>query len=270
MSFYIDNPNQITPQQLNDYAMKNESFEDSFYKCFQFNVKNNSEEEEEEVKEIENKIYYIEDKTSDTNKNTNTGSFKFIQEKRKRGRETTKTDKKNIKIHNRYTDDNLLRKIQVHYIKFILSFINEILKKLNYYKKFLNLDYKFKKIINKDFVQKLKMKNLGEIISEKISPKYKTYDENSNKVLYEQLREKEVLKNIFSENYINFLRKIYYKSKRNINLKEYGLNKEINISNEVKMFDDLLKKYALDEEYKKKLNECVINNFLPDIKFVLI
>ena len=48
---------------------------------------------------------------------------------------------------------------------------------------------------------------------------------------------------------------IYYKSNKLINLSEYGLNKIINLSDKVKMYQDLLKdieKKNTDKEYIKK------------------
>ena len=49
--------------------------------------------------------------------------------KKKRGREI-KENKDKLKYNDKNSSDNLLRKIQVHFISFIISFINEILKNL--------------------------------------------------------------------------------------------------------------------------------------------
>ena len=82
------------------------------------------------------------------------------------------------------------------------------------------------------------------------------------------MKEDKVLKNIFSENYLKFFEKIYYKNKRNINMEEYGLNKEITLSSEkVKLIDDLLNNNNFDIDYKKRLNEFIINNFVPKKDF---
>lgn len=181
---------------------------------------------------------------------------------RKRGRQRT-INNENIKMHDKFSTDNLLRKIQVHYISFIVSFLNEILEQLDFKQQFLKLDYVFKKNVNMKFVESLKQKNLGEIICNKISSKYKK-DENANLIIYEEVKKNEVLNNIFSENYLKFFKKIYYKNKKNINLKEYGLDKDIKLSKKVKLFDDLLKgKNAsdIDKEYQKKINECAIQNY---------
>ena len=75
---------------------------------------------------------------------------------------------------------------------------------------------------------------------------------------------------ILSENYLKLFKKFYYKSNRIINLKDYGLDKNIILSKDVKMYKDLLKDNENFNEYKeyhKKLNECVIQHFLPDLIF---
>ena len=212
---------------------------------------------EEEISE--NDIYYVK-------QSKNSQSVKFTLKSKKRGRVK---QKKINKIHDKHTIDNVLRKVQVNYMTFLISFINEILKNLNYNEKFLKLDYSIKKNINKDFFESLKTKNIEEIICSKISGKYKKEKKN-NRNIFEKIKEKKnkekkVIINILSENYLNFFWKIYYKSCKLINLKEYGLDKEINLSDKVIMYKDLLKKNEkLDpnENYNDNINNCVNNNFI--------
>jgi len=206
-----------------------------------------------------NDLYYV--KQSKKNKKET-----FVKFNKKRGRVK---HKKINKIHDKHTIDNVLRKIQVNYMTFLTSFINEILKNLNFNERFLKLDYNFKKNINKDFFEYLKTKNIGEIICSKISDKYKKVKKNNRNIL-EKIKEKnnkenEVIINILSENYFDFFWKIYYKSSKLINLKEYGLDKEIILSDKVIMYKDLLKKNEeLDpnENYNNNINNCVNNNFI--------
>jgi len=91
------------------------------------------------------------------------------------------TDESKKKIHDKYSVDNMLRKIQIHYLNFIIGFLNEILKNLNYEQRFLKLNYEYKKNVNKDFVERLKKSTLKDIVIIKISRKYKNYDNNINK-----------------------------------------------------------------------------------------
>ena len=184
------------------------------------------------------------------------------------GGKKRKDNEKNLIFHDRNRTDNLLRKIQVHYLSFIVSYLNDILKNLNYKKKFLKLNYKFKSNINKNFVDSLKKKNIGDIISTEISVKYKNKDKNINKELYEKIKDNDVLNKIFEDNYLKLFRQVYYKSRKKINLKEYGLNKEIILSKNVKMVDDLLKNNN-DLDEIKKIKESIIKNFLPDSIFLL-
>ena len=182
--------------------------------------------------------------------------------KKKRGRDKKK--EQNKKVHDKSSTDNILSKIQNHYLSFIIDFLNNILKFLNYNQKFLKSDYNYRKNINIEHVNKLKMKTLAEIVCIDISSKYKKYKKNENKLICEQIKEKQVLKNILSENYLEFFKKVYYKSQNPINLNEYGLNEEIELKN-VKMYKDLLEKCgALNEEILKiKMDNCLLKHFLP-------
>ena len=66
---------------------------------------------------------------------------------KKRGRK----NKSNKKIHSGFDDDNIQRKIQVHYISFITNFINDIISTFNKSERvllFKNIDYKLKKAVS--------------------------------------------------------------------------------------------------------------------------
>ena len=186
----------------------------------------------------------------------------LINNKTIRGRKAKNKIYKNKKCHDNNRTDNLLRKIQVHFISFIVSFINVIIKNLNYNEKFLKLDYNYKKNNKKDFVESLKKKTIREIICTNISDKYKHSSINTNTLLYEKIKNEKVIFNILEDNYLNLFRNIYYKSNKVINLNEYGLNKKIVLSNEVKMFKDLLKGINSNKIHQKKINESVKRNYL--------
>ena len=177
-------------------------------------------------------------------------------------------EENNQNTHDKFSNDNLLRKIQIHYISFLISIINLILRDLNYEEQFLKLNYNIKKNINKKFFESLKNKKLSEIICNKISKKYKKYDSNINIKIYNKIKNNEILKNFFNENYLSFFKNIYYESKRIINLKKYGLEKEIFLSEEIKMFKDLLQD-NIDEnidnkKYVEEINLCVEINYFSD------
>ena len=235
-------------------------------------------------KEEENKLYYVINDKNNENQNTaienknssKSDSTQFItKKKRGRGKQNDSNDlndsnDKIINVHDKFSPDNVLRKIQVHFINFIVLFLNDILKNLNYEQQFLKLDYSFKKNVNKKTVDSLKSQTIGEIICNKISIKYRKQDKNINKTIYEQIQNNEVLNKLLSEKYLKIFKKFYYKSNRIINLKEYGLDKDIILSKDVKMYKDLLKDNETFNEYKeyqKNLKECAIQNFLPDLIF---
>ena len=90
-------------------------------------------------------------------------------------------------------------------------------------------------------------------------------DQNINENIYEQTKWNKILNKIFSENYLLFFRKIYFKSERIINLKEYGLNQKLILSEKAKMYKDLIENK--DYVYKRNLKDCVNRHFFSDSLF---
>ena len=209
--------------------------------------KNNTKEDEKSPTE-ERELYLIENLN---NLRVSPRKPFTILTKKKRGRAKQERKQKEIniedtednnyiKIHDKHTVDNLLRKIQVHYLTFIVQFLNEILKFLNFKQRFLGFTYKFKMNVNKKFFNSLKTKTIGDIIITQVSIKYKKVALNINKNVYEQTKWNKILNKIYFENYLLFFRKVYFKSERIINLKEYGLNQKLILSEKAKMYKDLI------------------------------
>lgn len=241
---------------LGNLDFQNDNLPNDFSMLYFPNLILHSEEEEE--KELK-KLYYIEENEKRIT----------INKKRGRGRKGALIQSK--KIHDKYSNDNLLRKIQIHYINFIVDFVNDILENLKYEQRFFRLKYKMKKNVKNENIKLLKQQSIGELLCNKISLKYRKKDENSNKKVYEIIKQDSILNKILSENYLKLFKKIYYKSNKIINLKEYGLDKNIVFSKNVKMFKDLLKNnqsFDKDKEYIKNINECVAQNYIPDLKFL--
>jgi hypothetical protein len=214
----------------------------------------------------ENSILFIINKGENISKE-NSNNMTFI--KRKRGR-TKSLMNDNKFIHDKNSSDNLKRKIHVHFLSFIVSYLNEILKNLNYKQRLLQLDYYFKKNINNERLKYIKKQSIGDIIRNRISYKYKQ-NKYYNVIIYEQIKENEILNKIFSQSYLNLFKNIYYKSNNIISLKEYGLNKNIFLSTKVKMYKDLLyniKDLDINKEHIKKINECIGRYFLPELIFL--
>ena len=270
----------------------------------QININEKTEEDKNKIVDInlirknEKVKYDVISSTEKTNKSTEnttpikatTKKFHVINEdnenkearhestqlNKKRGRpvELDNLERINQKVHDKFASDNLIRKIQVHYISFIISFFNFILKVLNYEQRFLKLNYEFKKNVNRHFFESLKEKNLSEIICNEISNKYKNKNSKENINIYEQIKNDKVLKNLFNENYLIFFKDVYYKSQKKINLNKYGLEKEIILSEKEKMFKDLINENINNDinnsQYIENMNICVSQNYLPENKFLML
>ena len=81
------------------------------------------------------------------------------------------------------------RKIQVHYIRFIINFSNDALKAENISKcyKFKQIDTSIKETINYIHVKKLRQSSIGDIIQKDISNKYKRYDKSENRKIFKKV-----------------------------------------------------------------------------------
>ena len=155
-----------------------------------------------------------------------------------------------------------MTKLQVNFLTFLVNFINEILRHLRIKGNFSQIDYSYKKRVNKKFISYLKGLNIGQVLLLGISPKYIKKDTNLN--LYEKIIKNPVINNILSENYLTIFKNIYLRNERIVNMEKYGLNKIFQLSNNVKMYDDLIdkmkKKYGEGtydcQQYINSLNNC--------------
>ena len=284
-------PNEVLESESNsDWKVEERNFIDLNLIKSKCTISDSKKEENklnsfyEEDDENENKKLYFIDYVKGGNKLFNSVkveskgeniSTNYSSRKRKRGKAKTKNDNRK---HNFDSNDNLQRKIQVHYLTFIVSFVNDLLKNLNYKQRFKNLEYDFKIKIDKISTKSLKNNCIGKIISNNsISEKYKTIKcnerEKYNLKIYNQIIRNKILKKILSEKYLDIFRKIYFKSERAVDLEEYGLSQIINLSDNVKMFKDLLLKDTgsiSNNIYNKNLYNCIKKNFLPNLIFGVI
>jgi hypothetical protein len=171
------------------------------------------------------------------------------------------------KVHDKFSFDNELRKVNNHSLSCIVPFLNVILIVLDINEEFYQLSYEFKKEIKNSYFCELKKKTLGEIICNKISSKYIKHDENKNINLYKKLENHEILKKIFKMDYITFFKRYYMESKKCINLKDFGLEKEIILSEKCKMYNDLIESIKKssnkdNEKYIKSIQKCIDQNYI--------
>ena len=191
----------------------------------------------------------------------------IINKKRKRGRYIFKNiENKNRRIHDCHSSDNILRKIQIHYLNYIISFTNDLVKTFSNhnYLQFKRLNYKIKSEINYESVKRLKEMKIRDILKLPISSKYFTYDiRYINKRIFEKVSNLyPFLNDYFNMTYLEVFNKFYIKFDKVINFE----GKEIYLSESTKTFSDLLEKnknismeiqkmvkFIFPEKYKKNL-----------------
>ena len=178
----------------------------------------------------------------------------------KRGRKEKKCNKK---IHHAYDDDNILRKIQVHFLSFITNYINDIIRTFGNNKKvpyFRNIDYEIKKTVNHKYVEKLKSLCIADLLQLRVSPKMKNHDENVNKEIYQTvITSFPFMYGFLQRSYLSLFKEYFYNKN-----KIFIVNgKLISLSIKTKTFNDLINKnYA----YREKLTSIAINFFLNHYK----
>ena len=174
-----------------------------------------------------------------------------------------KENRKNKKMHSASDDDNILRKIQVHFLSFVTNYINDIIKEFITSKPvpyFKNIDYKIKKTVNHRFVEELKSKNIGEILQLRPSPKMKIHDDSVNKNIYNSVCSLcPFMREFLQRSYISLFNDYYYNKN-----KIFIVNGHIiHLSSRTKTYSDLINK---NYPYKEKIKYIVVNYILNKYK----
>jgi hypothetical protein len=184
----------------------------------------------------------------------------YKNKKRKRGRKP-KYDTKSKKVHDASDYDNIIRKIQVHFLSFIISFVNDLIENLlpnNKDLKFKNLSYNLKKTVNHSYVENLKNKTIGEILQFEASSKNKKFSNTINQQIFQKvIKLSPFLNNFFNMSYLHLFNNYYLKCNRTFNLE--GVI--INISQKTKLFNDLIQKYC---EAADKIKQIAVHNYLDE------
>ena len=193
------------------------------------------------------------------NKKTKNSNSKKESEHSKKSKKSNKK-----KPHTAEDDDNILRKIQVMFLSFIISFANDIVTSLSDDKTvplFKDLDYKIKKIVNHKFVEDLKATKLENIVKLKITPKVKQ-KENINEQIYKSVLERfPDIQEFFDRTYLNLFED-YYENKNNI----FKFNEKViplSYKTKQKTFAKLIEKNI---KYKEKIKIVTINYYLNSYK----
>jgi hypothetical protein len=202
--------------------------------------------------------------------NSKNGELIFLVHKRDHSIDKLETNNESNKSviyrkHDRNEKDNIVTKIQIHYRNFLISFINEIIIKIlveDYYNTkelekiknlkeylFKDIDQHFKSNIKKEYMKFAESNKIKDIISPSVLQCKKYQIENKNQ---------KIIENVLSLN-------IYYNNKRNINLSEGNSNISLEISNNIKLFNNLTNKYIDDEKYISNLKKFAELNFCKNV-----
>ena len=231
---------------------KNDEEEKSLYLLGK--IKNGQNEHQLTFNTSKNGSFIPEYSISENSKNIN---FKTILH-HKRGRKEL-TQKNGGKYHGSGDFDNIQRKIQVSFFNFLINLANDALKTIfgkrtNY--SFKDIKYKLKKVVNHNYVEKLKLCKYSDIIQMKISPKNRNFGEDVNKDTFMEISKKsEELKKLFDKNYLYIFQKYFCEIKSNQNIIDIDGFK-IQLSPKTKGLDYLLKKNV---DIIEKFNETVQN-----------
>lgn len=168
------------------------------------------------------------------------------------------------KIHLNTDLDNLLARIQVHFLSFIVNISNDALitefgEDTEY--KFKNIDYKIKFNISYSSFIKFKNSSIKDVLKLRISPKYKHFDPKINSQILEEVHLKsEWLNKFFNMNYLEMFKEYYYQEKQITEINYEGNIIKFNKNNKTETFYDLLNKYKdLKSDLINTVNSVYLN-----------
>ena len=169
--------------------------------------------------------------------------------------------------HTKFSNDNILRKIQVHYLTFLVKYVNYFIKKYvnKPYPSFNQLSYDFKKNITKDFRKSLETQTVGGILQNKESLKNKITESNNNKNIYWKMYNAHTeIKKLFNINYITFFKEVYANFVFNsptYNTRRYKVPKTIETIEDL-ILNELEESIENNELYKRKIIYVCQNKFV--------
>lgn len=229
-----------------------------------------------EIPNIHLILSFPENETEKATKETNKENDSLLSKKRKR------------KSHDKFDKDNIKRKVQVNYLKFLVEFVNKIIlkifdkfnknniidikskKQIEKYQ-FKSLNYDFSKKIDSFSFNKYKSKKISEILKENTSPKYKKY--NNVDVYDNIIHINKKLNNILNKPYLEFF-EAFYQKQNFLNLKKYGFDLDIYLD-DIKRFQEFSEEQKEKtnenfELYLKRIEECINSDFISNKFFFLI
>lgn len=238
-------------------------------KSFLNNTINNNKSQDENHNSNKNNISKKFEiiKADNLNENLNYNEIKKIPKNKKRGR---KAKKQSARQHNALDQDNIIRKIQVHFLSFIIYFCNDLIQTLLPNNKdlcFKNIQYELKKTVNHAYIEKLKSKKIGDILQLTASPKNKKFDGDINKRSYEKICSiNPFLKHFFEMSYLDMFNNYYCRKEREIEIEGY----KVKLSQRARLFIDLIAKNENSEEKIKEIAEQYFINKKKNINPIFV
>ena len=153
--------------------------------------------------------------------------------------------------HNKYSSDNVIKKIKANLFKNMIIFCNNILKSSNIDTTLKNINYNIINNLNKKNELKQFEMTLKELISEEISPKYNSFNADYNKKkiieILKERKDNKVLNFIFNMTYRQWIDIFILKQ----NIRDYKIDEYLSVLDEGN--------YKEIENQIPKVSETLIN-----------
>ena len=184
--------------------------------------------------------------------------------KKKRGREKKTKIERNEHDSNSY--DNIITKIQVHFLNFLISFLNDAIDSIFEKNKnihFVKFNYAEKSNRKNEYLAKMKSSTIKELLLNiDISLKYKKFEKNINKKLVEKLDQFPFFQQVFKMNFLKLFY-YYYNNKQPFEQKLLIFDQEIILSEKTKSFYNLLDK---NQELEENIMNVIEFEYLKNME----
>lgn len=192
--------------------------------------------------------------TENTGQQNDKVLFAVHKDQSLRGRKRKRIENNNsFGKHDKYCDDNIKRKLQVHFINFIRKYINLISIRREFDIKLFRISSSSKQNESHKKFLLLKQMNIEQILSLDISPKYKKVkNKKINAELIKEIKHEPIISDLLSANFMKVFRELYYNEK--------GI--KLNLPKDIKIYKDLINKNKNDPLYVQKLDQCLHKYFL--------
>ena len=189
------------------------------------------------------------------------------QEKKRRGKQVKLNAKRSKKeMHSSISEDNILTKIQIHFLNFIIFFLNDCV--YNYYKnrkiKFIKFAHEIKAKVSSKYLNKMKNSTIYDLLTEiETSSKFTRHNKNNNEKNAKILNKIPWFKKIFELKFLDLFQ-YYHNENKQLN-KIFLFEREITLTNDTKSYYFLLEK---NMTIKKEIIEITKYNYLSKINSI--